>query len=186
MIQVNLEEVQRMLKVVEDLLLLGKLDYQPEAFKFERLDFVEFMREVYEQARKMAEPKNIDVKLVMSDKPLFIMATKLHLRRLFINLISNAVKFTPEKGRVDIVVKQVYKRVAISVADTGMGIRNEDIPKIFDRFFHMDRREKDVESGSGLGLSIAQSIVKIHRGDIRVESFSGAGSTFTVRLPMPD
>jgi signal transduction histidine kinase len=182
-VKVTLEETEGMLKIVEDLLLLSRLEYQPSAFNFERFDFSVFIREVFEQAQKMAAPKNISVKLTGVDKPVIIKADSLHLRRMFLNLLSNAVKFTHLGGDIAIKVQTDVKKLNVSVSDTGTGISPEVIDKIFNRFFHMDSPDQP-GSGTGLGLSIAQSIARIHQGDISVKSQLQKGTTFTVTLPL--
>lgn len=185
MIKVGLKETHRMLSIVEDLLLQSKLEYQPGSFEFEQVDFSEFIREAFEQARKLAEAKNITVNISISGEPIHLTANKLYLRRLFMNLLSNAVKFTPEKGSIDLMVKRDKAQLTVAISDTGIGIRQEDIPRVFERFFHRDHRaEKNSDIGFGLGLSMAQSIARMHRGIIAVESKPGSGSTFTVKLPL--
>ncbi len=182
-VKVTLEETEGMLKIVEDLLLLSRLEYQPSAFNFEPLDFGVFIREVFEQAQKMAGPKNITVKLTGPEKPVIIRADGLHLRRMFLNLLSNAVKFTHLGGDIVIKAQTEGRKLIVSVADTGAGIRPQDLEKIFDRFFHVNPSGQSGESGTGLGLSIAQSIAKIHQGDIFAKSQLQKGSTFIVTLP---
>lgn len=183
-IKVTLEETERMLKVIEDLLLLTKLDYRPESFKFERVDLVEFLKEIYEQSKILASQKQIAVNIKLPTSKIFINADRLHLRRLFFNLISNSIKFTDKGGRIDIAASQTDKKAVINVSDTGIGIAEENLPKIFDKFFHADRTGKIIEPGTGLGLSIAKSIATIHDGTIDVISKLQKGSTFTVTLPI--
>jgi heavy metal sensor kinase len=183
-IGVNLREAGHMLKIVDDLLLLSRLEYQPEVFKFEQIDFSVFITEIFEQAKKLASSKNISVSLDLPDTRITILADWLHLRRLFINLLNNAVKFTPADGSITIAVKPREKELLVSVSDTGIGIAPEHISKLFDRFFHIDRGSTADKDSSGLGLSIAQSIVRIHRGNISVESHPQKGSSFTVTLPI--
>jgi len=183
-IQNNLEEVERMIKIVDDLLLLTRLDYQPEVFKFEELDLVEFFKEMEEPVKVLASDKKINIHF---DLPRGFMPTrgaKVHLRRLFFNLIHNAVKFTPPGGRINLALKREGKRAVVTVTDTGAGIPANVLPKIFEQFFHFDRADLEPVSGTGLGLSIAQSIAKIHQGRIDVQSQTGQGTTFTVRLPL--
>lgn len=182
-IAVSLEEVQRMLKTINDLLLLAKLDYRTEIFKFESCDLVEFLNEIYEQTKIIAEEKKIAVLWTAPLEPLFINANKLHLRRLFFNLLDNALKFTPEGGRIAISLTREGESAVVSISDTGVGIAEEDIPQIFDRFFHRDRTEH-APPVNGLGLSIVQSIAKIHDGGIAVQSILGQGTTFTTKLPL--
>ena len=182
-ITVALDEAQRMLKTINDLLLLVKLDYRTEAFKFERLDLVDFLNEICEQSKILATEKDIVVSLEAPFKSLAIEADRLHLRRLFLNLIDNAIKFTPKGGRINIAVSCRDRFVYAAICDTGVGIAGEDLPKIFDRFFHVDRTS-EAPSVNGLGLSIVQSVAKIHRGQVEVSSQLGKGSTFTVQLPL--
>lgn len=183
-IRVTLEESERMHKVIEDLLLLAKLEYRPEYFEFERLELNEFLAQIYEQSRILAAAKDIAVIINTPAAKMFINADKLHLRRLFFNLISNSVKFTDQKGKIDITVRQEDNKAVISIADTGIGITGQDLPRIFDRFFHIDRTGKISEPSLGLGLSIAKSIVDLHYGHIDAKSIPGQGSIFTVTLPL--
>lgn len=183
-IRVNLEEIGRMLKTVEDLLLLTKLDYRPEIFKKEDFDFVAFFREVFEQAKVLAENKGVAIELDARQKEVVLNGDRHHLRRLFYNLIHNAVKFTPAGGKVRLVASVSGGKLLAVIQDTGVGIPREDLPRIFDRFFHKDHGVVMGESGSGLGLSIALAIARSHSGDITVESVPGKGSAFTVNLPL--
>ncbi len=182
-IEINLGETQRMLKTIEDLLLLTRLDFQPEVFKFEQLDLVEFFKDIYQRSKVLSAQKDIKVFLNIPQRPININADRLHLRRLFFNLIDNAIKFTPKNGRIDMSINLEDKKATVSISDTGIGIAEEDLPKIFDRFFHIDRSGQGAMSGSGLGLSIALSITKIHQGDIEARSQLKKGSTFIVSLP---
>ncbi|MGA1841881.1 MAG: sensor histidine kinase [bacterium] len=181
-IKINLEETERMLKVVNDLLLLTRLDYRDDVFKFEDIDFKNFLLEIYEQSQILATVKEIKINIHILNETIYVNGDKLHLRRLFFNILDNAIKFTPEKGRIDIFIVIDDKKVMVSISDTGIGISEEDLPQIFNRFFRGDIEEKGIESGSGLGLSIASSIAKIHKGSICAESKPGEGATFTVSL----
>ncbi|MBU1906002.1 MAG: HAMP domain-containing histidine kinase [Candidatus Omnitrophica bacterium] len=183
-IKVTQDEADGMLRIVEDLLLLSRLEYQPQVLNFERLNFSVFIKGVYEQIKKTAERKNISLKLTGNENPVLINADEVHLKRMFINLINNAVKFTHPGGRIIITSQRENKKLKVAIKDTGVGIKPQDLEKIFDRFFHADHLNQDKESGSGLGLSIVQSIIKIHDGDISVESQPQKGSTFTITLPI--
>jgi heavy metal sensor kinase len=183
-VKVTLEETEGMLRIVEDLLLLSRLEYQPSAFNLEPFDFSVFIEEVFNQARKMAVAKNITVKLIGADKPVVVKADAPHLRRMFLNLLSNAVKFSRLGGDISIKVQVEGKKLNVAVSDNGVGIHPQDLDRIFDRFFHVDQPDQTGGSGTGLGLSIAQSIAKIHHGDISVISQPQKGSTFTVTLPL--
>ncbi|MBN1794028.1 MAG: HAMP domain-containing protein [Candidatus Omnitrophica bacterium] len=182
-IENNLEEIKRMLKTIENMLLLARLDYQLELFHFEKIELNEFIQEIYDQSRILASEKNIATALFVSQKPLFINGDRLHLRRLFFNIINNALKFTPSGGQLDIVIREEDTKAVVSVSDTGIGIAEEDLPRIFNRFFHKDRTGQD-RQGTGLGLHIAQLIAGIHHGKITVESRPAGGSRFTATLPI--
>lgn len=179
-IKIVLEETARMLKTVEDLLYLAKLDYQPEIFRFETFDFIEFFHEIVEQSKILASPKRIRIAARLPSAALVIRGDRLHLRRLFFNLIDNALKFTDGGGRLEMAVTRESQSVIIAISDTGKGISETNLMKIFEKFF----REDYQEFGVGLGLSIAKSIVKIHAGQIHVASKVNQGTTFTVTLPL--
>lgn len=183
-IGINLEEANRMRTTIEDLLLLAKLDYQPEIFRFETFDFSDFFFEICEQARTLAVKRKLTIKVSIPEKKVFFKGDKLHLRRLFFNLIDNALKFTPAPGQIALGLAYNEKSIIATVSDTGIGIPQRNIPKIFERFYHADHRsEDDAIASSGLGLSIVQSIVKIHNGHIRVTSKVREGTTFHVTFP---
>ena len=106
------------------------------------------------------------------------------MSRLFFNLIQNAIKFTPSGGRIDLTVYPEGDVLKVSVSDTGSGISKEDLPRVFQRFFHKDKSQLESSDSIGLGLSIAKSIAKFHNGDIEVKSKPQEGATFTIILPI--
>jgi heavy metal sensor kinase len=180
-LRIVMEESQRVLKTVDDLLLLTKLGYQTQVFKFEQFDFVEFFNEIVEQNRLLAADKGIGIRMNQQNImiPLMVKADRLHLRRLFFNIIGNAIKFTPEGGCIDLRIEQGHGKVISYITDTGPGIAVENLHKIFEEFY---RADKDAP-GSGLGLYIAYTIAKLHRGEIQVDSQLGQGTTFKIILP---
>jgi signal transduction histidine kinase len=181
-LRIVLEESPRGLKTVDDLLLLTKLGYQPEAFKFEHFDFMEFLNEIVEQNRLLALNKGIAVRMDFQQlaPPLTVNGDRLHLRRLFFNIIDNAIKFTPQGGCVDMRIERGRGKIMTFISDTGPGISPENLEKIFEEFYRSDKNSP----GSGLGLSIAYRIAKIHQGEIQVDSQLGRGTTFRVILPL--
>ncbi len=183
-INVSLEEAKRMLKIIEDLLLLTKMNYQPDILKFEQIDLTEFTRIIYEQAKILAAKKNITVNTDVPEEAGIVNADELHLRRLFLNLIDNAIKFTPVNGSIGISLKYKNQKAFVSITDTGIGIAEENMPKLFEKFFRIEGKTKDNSPSSGLGLSIAQSIAELHDGEISVTSQAGKGSNFTVSIPL--
>jgi heavy metal sensor kinase len=180
-LRIVMEESQRVLRTVDDLLLLTKLGYQPEAFKFEQFDFIEFFSEIVEQNRLLAANKGIGIRMNLQNikPPLMVKADRLHLRRLFFNIISNAIKFTPEGGCVDMRIEHDQGKIISFINDTGPGIAPDNLGKIFEEFYRADKNTP----GSGLGLYIAYTIAKLHQGEIQVESQLGQGTTFRVILP---
>ena len=181
---INLEEVKRMARIIEDLLTLTRLDYRPEVFKFEAIDIGEFMREICEQATVLGAAKNIKITASLPQRRGRIKADTVHLRRLFFNLVDNAIKFTPSGGTVDITVKYSEGKARISVSDTGCGIAAEHVPRIFERFYRITKGSGEIAPGTGLGLSIAQSIAKLHGGLLEVQSTLTQGATFTALFPL--
>ncbi|HNX91096.1 MAG TPA: ATP-binding protein, partial [Candidatus Omnitrophota bacterium] len=178
---VSSEEIDRLIRIINDLLLLAKLDYKMDILKFDNIGMTAFMREVCEQAEILANQRKIKMTLDVPSTEVLVRADKIHLRRVFFNLISNSVKFTPKGGNIDLSLRVSGKRVYVSVSDNGEGIAPENIDKIFDKFFRVRKDDKGAE-GNGLGLTLVLSIVKAHGGDIKVSSEPGKGSVFTVIL----
>jgi len=179
----SLEETRRMLKIIEDLLLLTRVNYRSGDLQLSPLDLSQFVIVLYEKAKILAAQKNITVNMRIPPATAFVNADEQTLRRLFLNLIDNAIKYTSPGGRMDIVSRFEGERVKISIADTGIGIEQENLPMLFDKFFRIEGKTKDTGPSSGLGLSIAQSIAKLHQGEITVSSQVGKGTVFTIDLP---
>lgn len=177
------EESRRVLKIVDDLLLLTKLDYYHEVFKFEKFDFSEFFYEIVEQNRLLAANKGVGIRMgvLHNDGPLVVNGNRLHLRRLFFSLIDNGIKFSPPGGCVDMHIKQETGKVISFIKDAGPGIDKENLGRMFKDYSCDD---VPPTRGQGLGLSIAYTLAKLHLGDIQVESKHGEGTTFKVVLPL--
>jgi len=183
-LSVNIEEANRMIRIVEDLVFLAKLDYNPDNIKKEVFDFVPFFADIQNRAQTLVKQKQINLTAAIPEVAVTLEGNKLHLSRLFFNLIQNAVKFTPLGGRINLAVHPEGDVLKVSVSDTGSGISEEDLPRIFQRFFQKVKSESESSDSIGLGLSIAKSIAKFHNGDIEVKSKLGEGATFTVILPI--
>ena len=180
----SLEEIDRIIKIIRDLLFLAKLDYKSDIFNFEDFDLIQFLTMIHEHSLVLSAAKNIEIKLNLPGRNVFINGDRSHLRRLFFNLISNAVKFTPSSGKIEISVSVKGAHVYVDIADNGEGIAPENLSKIFDKFYRAHKEERTPDSGTGLGLNIALSIARIHNGDIKVKSSPGQGTVFTVILPL--
>jgi two-component system phosphate regulon sensor histidine kinase PhoR len=174
------KESDRLARISEDLLILS--DAESKAPERVRFDLADLVREV--TARFRAESAECGVSLSTElPGPIFISASRDQIEQVVINLISNAIKYTSRGGNVSIAVANGGPMVSLSVTDTGIGIMQEDLPRIFERFYRVDKARSRQSGGTGLGLSIVKNIVEAHGGEVRVASEFNRGSCFTVSLP---
>jgi heavy metal sensor kinase len=178
-----LEEAERTGGLIDNLMTLARMDSGAEALGFCVLDIGAVLGEASVSSQPLALSKQIQIERDLPDVPVLVNGDALALRRLFLILIDNAVKYTPAGGRVFIALHTDGTDAAVKVEDTGIGISQEDLPAIFERFYRADKA-RSRESGAGLGLSIARWIAEAHRAVIVVESVVGQGSTFQVRVPL--
>ena len=172
-------EVRRMSRMVADLLLLAQADAGVPIAK-ESVEVDTLMLDVYRQARMSAD--GVKVSLGAEDQAI-ILGDRDRLKQALLNLVGNAIKYTPSGGEVKLSLQKDEEWVRIAVRDTGIGIAPENIPHLFDRFYRVDKARARDAGGAGLGLAIAKSVVDAHSGKITVESQVGKGSTFTIWLP---
>lgn len=178
------DELVRLSSIVESLMILVKSDTGRFVFTMQPIVLDEFIAEIFDEAKVLAESKKIKVKLEkISD--LSINGDAARLKQLFLNLIDNAIKYTRHHGLVTLTVSKDIDHAIISIKDNGIGIPRKDLQKIFERFYRVERPD-DIETtdGSGLGLPIAKWIAEAHNGTIEVKSREGKGSSFIVRLPL--
>lgn len=183
-LSINLRESERMVKVIEDMLLMSRLEYETQVYEFAKFDLKEFLKEIHGQAEILALKKELKINFSLPEEPIMLMGDSLHLRRLFFNLLDNAIKFSPQKGEISINLKKDKNNAVVRISDQGPGISRQDLPKVFDKFFHKTKTSSDLTPGNGLGLSIARFIARAHQGDITVESLPGQGAVFIVVLPL--
>jgi heavy metal sensor kinase len=181
--KVKLEE-RRMTKLVDDLLVLARADSDEDDVRGQSIDLGSVLLETYERTQILAKPKAIHVSENISPEAIEVNGDGQALSRLFLILVDNAVKYTPDRGSVKIELSQDGNWAVAAIQDTGIGIAPEDQPYIFDRFWRADKVRSREIGGTGLGLSIARWVVRQHRGNIDVRSEPGKGSTFTVRIPL--
>ena len=176
------KESDRLKRLIEDILLLSSIENKNNLVREEIILFDVF-KEVYDMISYIANSKNIDLSYEFEDEKVIIQAYGDYMKQLLLNLIDNAIKYTPEGGKV--IIKQFTKNdeIIIEVIDNGMGIPKEDQSKIFQRFYRVDKARSRSVGGTGLGLAITKHIVNSLNGTISVESEVGKGSKFITKLP---
>jgi PAS domain S-box-containing protein len=174
---------ERLLRLVGDLLFLSQMQSGRLALELRDTDLAGLAAEAVEEARPEAVRKHVDLTLSATPVPR-VTVDPTRIAQLFGNLVSNAVKFTPEGGKVEVTLAADSGEAVLSVADTGIGIQAADRERVFERFFRTEAATQRVIPGSGLGLTISRAIVDAHQGTITVRSDGEHGSTFTVRLPL--
>jgi heavy metal sensor kinase len=179
------EEAQRMTEVVEQLLTLARADASPSALKLAPIDVRGPVSHALTKVLPVADRKGIGLRAELPDHEATILGDPTALRRLFLILVDNAVKYTPEGGTVNVRVSDSDDRICVAVRDTGIGIAENELTKIFDRFYQADKARSRDSGGSGLGLSIGRWIADAHRAEISVESKLNVGSEFCVCFHHP-
>ncbi|CAN1209817.1 HAMP domain-containing sensor histidine kinase [Tumidithrix helvetica PCC 7403] len=193
--QHQLEVIERLTRrlgrLLDDLLFLARQDSSSASTRKESCVLMQILQEVFEEQRVIAQAKQVDLQMAQVDLGAVVVGDRDRLARLFTNLVSNAITYTPEGGNVQIIqqVLQPQNQIQIQVKDTGIGIPETVLPEIFERFYRYQPQSNNKAnaqntSGAGLGLAIALAIVESHQGQIRVESTVGKGTTFTTVLPL--
>ena len=173
----------RLSQLVQDLLLLSRLDLQAIASQKQPCCLNEIVSDLVEEVAALALQADIDLKLKIVDEPkIYVIGNEEQLYRLMLNVLINAIYYTPEHGKVEVSLDRLDHYAIIQIQDTGIGIDSIDLPYIFDRFYRVNSDRSRKKGGSGLGLAIAMAIAKVHNGNIQVKSELGKGSIFTIRL----
>ena len=178
-----LEEIDRISSLVEGLLLLARADRKALRLDLKSLDLQELLEEVGEQMRLLADNHAMVLNYGLVEH-VSIQGDREHIKRLLLNLIDNAIKYTPAGGQVTLSLRGDGKWAHLGISDTGIGLTEAEQEQIFNRFYRAAEARSQSGGGAGLGLSIVQSIAEAHGGTIQVESTPGQGSTFTVSLPV--
>jgi signal transduction histidine kinase len=181
----NLEEIDRLTRMIRNLLVLAQADAGEVKPRVESIDLNELVRDIVEQMQVVAGARAIRVRAYTAN-PVPVRADPMRLRQMMLNLIDNALKYTPEGGQIDVRVERQSATARVRVRDTGVGISAEDLPHIFERFYRADKsrtRDGNVD-GCGLGLPIVKWVAEMHGGQVEVSSAPGQGSVFTVSLPL--
>jgi len=168
---------------VEQLFTLSRLDAGEAQTEWTRFDLTELAKTTVGQMNLLAEDKGIAM-ACDSGQPVPVNGNRVRLKQVIVNLLDNAIKYTPEKGAVHLRVLAVNGQAVLEVADTGIGIPPEALPHVFDRFYRVDKSRSANFESAGLGLAIVKSICAAHGAEVEVQSAVGSGSCFRVRLPI--
>jgi len=177
---------QKLLGLINQLLELSKIDSGKIYLQKERVFICEFISEVVSTFKQLAEPREISLSFDSTDMPLVAEIDKEMMEQAISNLVSNAIKFTEEGGKVTVSIEQKPgddRRFIIRVRDTGIGISEQELSNIFDRFYQVSHSSHNRQKGTGIGLAFSKEIIELHGGTIRAASLAGEGSEFTVELP---
>lgn len=174
----------RMKRLITELLDFRKQEQGFEKFKYSKQDIYSFLDEIYLSFKEYARGKQINLEYFNKDCSLDVWFDVVQLEKVIYNLLSNAFKYTPLGGTVSLAVQEYENSVMILISDTGVGIAEENLNKIFDRFYQVD--SLDNQKGTGIGLALAKSIIEAHQGKIGAQSREGKGTTFVVELPLGD
>jgi signal transduction histidine kinase len=183
LLESNLEEITRMSFLVDDLLTLSKSDLGEIPLQPTTIDLHRLLNDLQRQGEILAGEKGILLELDCPDDGAVIHADELRVRQALLNLLTNAIRYTPPQGVVTIAAGVTESAVTITISDTGIGIEDRHLQHIFERFYRVDKKIHQYDGGTGLGLAIVKWVVDAHHGTISVSSIPGQGSSFTMTLP---
>ncbi|WP_052353811.1 two-component system histidine kinase PnpS [Neobacillus jeddahensis] len=181
-LSIILKESDRLQTLIQELLELSKIEQQGFQLNIQEVDLYPLLNEVIKLLEGKAKAKNLRLEFYSKQKQVLINADIDRLKQVFINLIGNAITYTPAEGDIKIILLDYEENVRIHVKDTGVGINKEDIPRIFERFYRVDRARSRNSGGTGLGLAIVKHLIEAHHGSISVRSKMGEGSEFIIEL----
>ena len=185
-IKVSLDETNRMMRMVTDLLHLSRIDNATSNLDVELTNFTAFITFILNRFDKIkSQDENLKYELIR-DYPITSVWIEIDtdkMTQVIDNILNNAIKYSPDGGKITVSMKTTDDQMILSISDQGLGIPKQDLPKIFDRFYRVDRARSRAQGGTGLGLAIAKEIIKQHNGFIWAKSEYGKGSTFTIVLP---
>jgi len=185
-IKVSLDETNRMMRMVTDLLHLSRIDNATTQLDVELINFTAFITFILNRFDKMRGQDDEKKYELVRDYPInsvWIEIDTDKMTQVIDNILNNAIKYSPDGGKITVSMKTTDDQMILSIKDQGLGIPKQDLPKIFDRFYRVDRARSRAQGGTGLGLAIAKEIIKQHNGFIWAKSEYGKGSTFTIVLP---
>ncbi len=176
-------ECDRMTSLVKDLLVLSQLEYKQTRWNKKVFSFQKLSEDVVEKLHLSAKERGHQLNIILKDKIPKIYGDSYRIEQVIKNIISNAIKYTPKKGKIDVILKHTDGRVYINIKDNGIGIPKEDLPRIFERFYRVDKARTRSLGGTGLGLAIAKEIISAHEGTINIESEQDKGTEVVISFP---
>ena len=185
-VKVSLNETNRMMRMVTDLLSLSRIDNETSHLEVELTNFTAFITFIlnrFDKIKNQDETKKYEIIRDYPITPIWVEIDTDKLTQVIDNIMNNAIKYSPDGGTITVSIKTTDEQLILSIADEGLGIPKQDLPKIFDRFYRVDKARSRAQGGTGLGLAIAKEIIKQHQGFIWAKSEYGVGSTFTIVLP---
>jgi two-component system sensor histidine kinase VicK len=188
-LRISLEETERMIRMIGDLLHLSKIDSGQISLKLELVDFNDFINHILDRFEMMKDQnddiskKTYDIVRKFTKRVLWVEIDTDKMMQVIDNIINNALKYSPDGGKLRVRLIDTHKNVLLSISDQGLGIPRADLKKVFERFYRVDKARDKKQGGTGLGLSISKEIVRAHGGHIWAESTEGVGSTFYISLP---
>ncbi|MCL5773461.1 MAG: ATP-binding protein [Firmicutes bacterium] len=177
------EEVQRLALLVENLRELSLAESGKLSLSLEKINLVELLNSIDEKMKPILQEKNLKL-IIHSSVESFITADRNLVNRIFLNILHNAYKYSPDNEKIEIEISADKSKVIVTVTDHGTGITKEDLPYIFERFYRADQSRARATGGTGIGLAIARELVSLHKGQIEAKSQIGAGTQITVTLPI--
>jgi two-component system phosphate regulon sensor histidine kinase PhoR len=176
------KSIDRLIRILEDLDTISQLETREITDEMEPFDIVELCREVLESEELNAEKKNISLKLFNEQPKMAVIGDRFRIRQVLLNLVVNSIRYGKKDGETTIHLKNNKDCVLIEVGDNGIGIGEEHLPRLFERFYRVDKGRSREQGGTGLGLSIVKHILEAHHQTIKVKSTLGEGSTFSFNL----
>ncbi|CDW59418.1 PAS and HAMP and HisKA and HATPase c domain conta ining protein [Trichuris trichiura] len=184
-IHVTLGETDRMIRMINDLLNLSRMDSGAQQMDLELVNFNELVDYILDRFDMMVnnQEKNYRIVREFTERDLWVEIDTDKIMQVIDNIMNNAIKYSPDGGKIEVHLMETHKNVVLSISDEGLGIPKKDLEKVFERFYRVDKARARQQGGTGLGLAISKEVMKAHQGQIWVESVEGKGSTFYISLP---
>lgn len=185
-LDVIIKEVDRMTRIVRDLLTLSSLDNNKYTANFEFFSLDELLRDITQKMSIDAARNNLTLEYAPSTSIPDIYADRDRIEQVITNILSNSIKYSPDGGRIEVYAGYLYNEAYIKIKDSGIGIKKEDLSRVFERFYRVDKARSREKGGTGLGLAIAKNFVELHNGTIKIDSEYGKGTEVLIKLPIPE